>query len=63
MTELAAEIFKERDLDVKTIVSEFVAEQLSKSGASYWDAERDSKLEISGDRAEYVASRKLGRNR
>lgn len=63
VTELASEIFKERGLDVNTIVSEFVAEQLSKGGASYWDTERFSKLEISGDKAEHIASRKPGRKR
>jgi len=58
VTELASEVFKERGLDVNSIVLEFVAEQLSKGGTSSWDPERYSKLEINGDRAEYIASRK-----
>jgi hypothetical protein len=42
----------------KSIVREFVAEQLSKGGASYWDPERFPRLEINGDMAEYIASRR-----
>lgn len=55
---LASMVFKSRGLDVKRIVRGFVTEQLSKGGASYWDPERFPQLEINGDRAEYIASKR-----
>jgi hypothetical protein len=55
---LASMVFKARAFDVKSIVRDFVAEQLSKGGASYWDPERFSQLEINANMAEYIASRK-----
>jgi hypothetical protein len=58
VTTLASMAFGYRKLDEKAIVTEFVAEQLSKGGASYWDPERFPQLEINGDMAEYIASRK-----
>ena len=63
VTTLASMVFEERDLDEKGIVRTFVAEQLSKGGASYWDPERTERLEINGNMAEYIASRNSGPNR
>jgi len=45
--------------DIKTIVEEFVNEQLRKSGASYWDPVRSPELEINGDTARQIVSRSL----
>jgi hypothetical protein len=58
VTTLASMTFKDQKLDEKSIVREFVEEQLSKGGASYWDPQRFPRLEISGNMAEYIASRK-----
>jgi hypothetical protein len=60
VTTLASMVFEDRALDEKDIVLDFVAEQLSKGGASYWDPERVERLEIDGNMAEYIASRKSG---
>jgi|SRR5450432_87322 len=57
VTTLASMTFDHYKLDEKKIVTEFVLEQLSKGGASYWDPERFPRLEINGDMAEYIASR------
>jgi hypothetical protein len=58
VTTLASMAFDYYKLDEKGIVEEFVADQLSKGGASYWDPERSQRLEINGDMAEYIASKK-----
>jgi hypothetical protein len=58
VTTLASMAFGHHKLNEKDIVREFVAEQLSKGGASYWDPERFPRLEINGDMAEYITSRK-----
>jgi hypothetical protein len=58
VTTLASMAFDYYGLDESGIVREFVAEQLSKGGASYWNPERFPRLEINGDMAEYIASRK-----
>jgi len=58
VTTLASMAFDYRKLNEKSIVKEFVAEQLSKGGASYWNPERSERLEISGDMAEYIASKR-----
>lgn len=58
VTTLASMVFKDYGLDVEEVVRDFVAEQLSKGGASYWDPERFPQLEINGNMAEYIASRK-----
>lgn len=58
VTTLASMVFKDHRLDVGQVVHDFVAEQLSKGGASYWDPERFPQLEINGDRAEYIASKR-----
>jgi hypothetical protein len=58
VTTLASMAFDYHKLDEKESVREFVSEQLSKGGASYWDPERFPRLEISGDTAEYIAMRK-----
>jgi hypothetical protein len=63
VTTLASMVFKNDRLDVKDIVREFVAQQLSKGGASYWDPERFPQLEINGDVAEYIASRRPRSNK
>jgi hypothetical protein len=55
---LASMVFKARAFDVKGVVRDFVTEQLSKGGASYWDPERFPQLEINANMAEYIASRK-----
>jgi len=60
VTTLASMAFEYYKVDEKNVVAEFVAEQLSKGGASYWDPQRSPRLEINGDRAEYIASRKPG---
>jgi hypothetical protein len=57
VTTLASMVFRERGLDVKSVIRDFVAGQLSKGGASYWDPERFPQLEINGDKAEYIASK------
>jgi len=58
VTTLANMAFDYHKLNEESIVREFVAEQLSKGGASYWDPERFERLEINGDLAEYIASRR-----
>jgi hypothetical protein len=58
VTTLASMVFKDHVCEVEQVVREFVAEQLSKGGASYWDPERFPQLEINGDRAEYIASKR-----
>jgi hypothetical protein len=58
VTTLASMAFDYHKLDEKSIVKEFVAGQLSKGGVSYWDPERSERLEINGDMAEYIASRR-----
>ncbi len=58
VTTLASMAFGHYKLDERNIVREFVVEQLSKGGASYWDPMRFPRLEINGDMAEYIASRK-----
>ncbi len=58
VTTLASMVFRDHSLDVEQVVREFVAEQLSKGGASYWDPERFPQLEVNGNMAEYIASRK-----
>jgi hypothetical protein len=58
---LASMVFKAGGFDVRSIVRDFVAEQLSKGGASYWDPERFPQLEINANMAEYIASRKSAR--
>jgi len=63
VTTLASMVFEDRGLDEKGIVRDFVAEQLSKGGASYWDPERIERLEINGNMAEYIASLKSGPRR
>jgi len=60
---LASMVFKNHGIDVKDVVREFVAEQLAKGGASYWDPERFPQLEINANMAEYIASRKAGAKR
>jgi hypothetical protein len=57
VTTLASMTFDYHKLSEVEVVREFVAEQLSKGGASYWDPERSERLEISADTAEYIASR------
>jgi hypothetical protein len=58
VTTLAGMALGEHGLNVEGVVRDFVAEQLSKGGASYWDPERFPRLEINSDMAEYIASRK-----
>jgi hypothetical protein len=58
VTTLASMTLKRQKLDEKNIVRGFVEEQLSKGGASYWDPQVVPLLEINGDMAEYIASRK-----
>lgn len=58
VTTLASMVFKNHGLDVEDLVREFVAERLSKGGASYWDPERFPQVEINANMAEYIASRK-----
>ena len=58
VTTKASMAFKDQGLDERSIVREFVDEQLSKGGASYWDPQKFPLLEISGNMAEYIASRK-----
>jgi hypothetical protein len=62
VTTLASMAFDYHKLDEKSIVEEFVAEQLSKGGASYWDPERSERLEINGDMAEYIANRRSAKH-
>ena len=63
VTTLASMVFEEHELAERDIVWEFVGEQLSKGGASCWDPEKFPRLEISGNMAEYIASRKSGPKR
>ena len=59
VTTLASMAFEYYKVNERDAVREFVVEQLSRGGASYWDPERSPhRLEINGDRAEYIASRK-----
>lgn len=63
VTTLASMAFEYYKVDEQATVKEFVAEQLSKGGASYWDPQRAPRLEVNGDMAEYIASRKSGASR
>jgi hypothetical protein len=58
VTTLASMAFRHHNVDEKSIVREFVLEQLSKGGASYWDPERFPRLEISANMADYIVSRR-----
>ena len=58
VTTLASMVFRQQHMDVARVVRDFVVEQLSKGGASYWDPERFPQLEINGDRAEHIASKR-----
>jgi hypothetical protein len=58
VTTLASMAFDYYKVNEEAIVREFLIEQLSKGGASYWDPQRVSRLEINGDMAEYIASMK-----
>jgi len=60
VTTLASMIFQEQGLEDEKVVRDFVEEQLSKGGASYWDPERFPRLEINSNMAEYIASRQAG---
>jgi len=57
VTTLATMAFRHYAVDERAAVTEFVTEQLSKGGASYWDPQRHKLLEINGSLAEYIASR------
>jgi hypothetical protein len=59
VTWLANETFEQHGFNpdaIKRVVRDFVASQLRKGGASYWDPIRFPHLEISGDMASYIAS-------
>ena|SRR5712691_1924472 len=61
VTTLASMVLKEHgftDEGIKELVRDFVAEQLRRGGASYWDPISSKPLEITGDVAEYIASRR-----
>jgi len=62
VTLLAKLFFRDHGIDgdeIKTVVGEFVNEQLRKGGASYWDPVRSPNLEINGDTARQIVSRSL----
>lgn len=61
VTTLASWVFKDHGFDseaVKRVVRDFVGERLKLGGASAWDPVRFPQLEINGDRAEYIASKR-----
>jgi hypothetical protein len=61
VTTLASKVLKARGFDAeatKRVVRDFVAERLKIGGSSYWDPIRFPQLEISGDTAEYIVSKR-----
>ena len=61
ITTLASMVFEDRGFGedaVRRIIRDFVAERLKIGGSSYWDPMRFSQLEINGDTAEYIASKR-----
>ena len=58
VTTLASMVLSGHKLSIENVVREFVAEQLSKGGASYWNPERFPRLEINADMAEYIVSKR-----
>ena len=61
VTTLASWAFKDHGFDsqgIKRVVRSFVAEQLKRGGSSYWDPIRFPQLEINGDMAEYIVSKR-----
>ncbi len=61
VTTLASKVLKERGFDseaTKRVVRDFVRERLKIGGSSYWDPIRFPQLEISGDTAEYIVSKR-----
>jgi hypothetical protein len=61
VTTLASKALRARGFDpegVKSVVYDFVAQRLKLGGASYWDPIRFPQIEISGDTAEYIVSKR-----
>ena len=58
VTTLASMVLVEHKLSIENVVRDFVAEQLSKGRASYWNPERFPRLEINADMAEYTVSKR-----
>ncbi len=61
VTTLASRIFEEHGFDsgaVKRVLRDFVGDHLKLGGGSYWDPARSSQLEITGDRAEHIVSKR-----
>lgn len=61
VTTLASMVLAERGFDsaaIKRVVHDFVIERLTIGGASYWDPIRLPQLEINGDMAEHIVSKR-----
>jgi hypothetical protein len=61
VTTLASKGLRGRGFDseaIKRVVRDFVGERLTIGGSSYWDPIRFPQLEISGDVAEFIASKR-----
>jgi hypothetical protein len=61
VTTLASRALRAHGFDteaIKRVVRDFVGERLKIGGSSYWDPMRFPQLEINGDVAEYIASKR-----
>jgi hypothetical protein len=61
VTTLASMVLRDRGFGsdaVRRIIRDFVTERLKIGGSSYWDPMRFSQLEINGDTAEYISSKR-----
>jgi hypothetical protein len=61
VTTLASKALRQRGFDteaIKRVVRDFVGQRVKIGGSSYWDPIRFPRLEISGDTAEYIVSKR-----
>jgi hypothetical protein len=61
VTTLASKALRDRGFDseaIKRVVRDFVGQRLKIGGSSYWDPIRFPQLEISGDTAEHIVSKR-----
>jgi hypothetical protein len=61
VTTLASWVFEEHGFDseaTKRVIRDFVGNRLKVGGGSYWDPIRSSRLEIGGDAAEHIVSKR-----
>jgi hypothetical protein len=61
VTTLASRLLRGRGFDsdaIRRVIHDFVSKQLKIGGSSYWDPIRSPQLEISGDAAEHIVSKR-----